>query len=136
MRWTPGRKIEILRALKSKIISREDALTLHGISAEELDSWQRLFALDGKGGLRSTQLMKYRREEPMTQDLDAIIALTNRIKPLLAVHPPAIQGGALAGLVAIWLSGHHAEGNPKATQKLRAELLATHCFAVRQLVDA
>jgi hypothetical protein len=72
----------------------------------------------------------------MTEDLDAIIALTNRLKPLLAGHPPGIQGGALAGLVALWLGGHHVKGDPEATEKFRAKLLDMHCLAVRQLVDA
>jgi hypothetical protein len=60
-------------------------------------------------------------------------AIVLRIRPLLADHPPDIQGAALADLLAIWLAGHHVEGDEAATGDLRAELLASHCALVRHL---
>jgi hypothetical protein len=60
-------------------------------------------------------------------------ALANRIKPLLAGHPAELQGAVLADLLAIWLAGHHVEGDEDATRKFRAELLSDHLAAVRLL---
>jgi hypothetical protein len=63
-----------------------------------------------------------------------VTSIADRIKPLLAGQSPDVQGAVLADLLAIWLAGHHVEGDENATRTLRAELLADHCFAVRQLV--
>jgi hypothetical protein len=46
-----------------------------------------------------------------------------------------MQGAILADLLAIWLAGHHVEGDKDATRKMRVELLAEHCTAVRQLTS-
>jgi hypothetical protein len=59
--------------------------------------------------------------------------IVEQIKPALAGLPPEVQGAILADLLAIWLAGHHVEGDADATRKMRAELLAEHCTAVRQL---
>lgn len=56
--------------------------------------------------------------------------LVERIRPILAGHPPDVQSGVLADLLAIWLAGHvgsHAE-------KVRKKLLADHLKLVRKLV--
>jgi hypothetical protein len=62
-----------------------------------------------------------------------ITRVVEQIKPLLAGRPPEMQGAILADLLAIWLAGHHVEGDEDATRKLRAEMLAMHCTEVRQL---
>lgn len=67
-------------------------------------------------------------------DAEAITRLVERIKPILAHQAPAIQGAALADCLAIWLAGHHVPGDEDATRTMRAELLAMHCFKVRELV--
>jgi hypothetical protein len=64
-------------------------------------------------------------------DVDSIV---QSIRPLLAGHGPLLQGYVLGDLVAIWLAGHEALGDPVATEKLRADLLAMHCDLVRCLV--
>jgi hypothetical protein len=69
---------------------------------------------------------------PRTRD---VVALIDAIRPLLAGHGPDIQGAVLADLLAIWLAGHHVPGNAAATRTLRADLLADHCGAVRQLTE-
>jgi hypothetical protein len=63
-----------------------------------------------------------------------IEALVEQIKPSLAGVPPEIQGAALADLLATWLAAHHVAGDEDATRTMRAELLAMHCGAVRELV--
>jgi hypothetical protein len=62
-----------------------------------------------------------------------VIAIVEQIRPLLAGKAPEVQGAALADLLAIWLAGHHVEGNANATRKMRADLMAMHCFEVRRL---
>ena len=70
----------------------------------------------------------------MLNDVEQIQHMVEAIKPMLAGHPPDVQGAALADLLAIWLAGHYVEDDKDATRKLRAELLAKHCVVVRELV--
>jgi hemerythrin len=60
--------------------------------------------------------------------------LVAAIKPILAGEKPSIQGAALADLLAMWLAGHVAVGDPKASEAIRETMLATHIEAVRGLV--
>ncbi len=62
-----------------------------------------------------------------------VLALANRIKPILANHRPEVQGAVLAELLSIWLAGHLIPGDEKETQAFREELLTTHCAMVREL---
>lgn len=55
-----------------------------------------------------------------------IVEIVERIRPLLAGHHPAIQGAALADLLAIWLAGHPAA--------FREDLLTMHITKVRELI--
>jgi hypothetical protein len=55
-----------------------------------------------------------------------VFDLVERIRPILAGNHPAVQGAAMADLVAIWLAGHPAE--------FREQLLALHVDKVRALV--
>jgi hypothetical protein len=68
-------------------------------------------------------------------DAHAVTAMVEQIKPVLAGRQAPLQGAALADCLAIWLAGHHVEGDIDATRALRAELLALHCQSVRQLVE-
>jgi hypothetical protein len=68
-----------------------------------------------------------------TPRIREVTELVDRIKPLLAGHSPDVQGAVVADLTAIWLAGHHVEGNAKATRSMRAELLAFHCSRVSEL---
>jgi hypothetical protein len=69
---------------------------------------------------------------PTTREIARVIA---RIKPILAGRPAEMQGAILADLLAIWLAGHEVQGDEEATRMMRAELLADHCGAVRQLTS-
>lgn len=60
--------------------------------------------------------------------------LSRKLAEVLAGHHPAHQGAALADALAMWLAGHHVPGDEDATRSKRAELLAMHCFKVRELV--
>ncbi len=68
-------------------------------------------------------------------DIAYVIAdIVERIRPILAGHPSAIQGTILADCLATWLAGHLIPGDAEATRKLRDDLLATHLETVAELV--
>jgi hypothetical protein len=69
---------------------------------------------------------------PQTRE---VVAIVERIRPLLAGHSPDVQGAALADLLGLWLAGHHVAGNRRATWAMRDELLDEHCIAVRELTS-
>ena len=59
--------------------------------------------------------------------------LTEHGKTLFAGGDPDVVGAALADLLAIWITSHHAE-NRNATSLMRARLMRFHIKSVRQLV--
>jgi len=65
---------------------------------------------------------------------EAITAVVEQIKPLLANRQPEFQGAVLLDLLAIWLAGHYVAGDPDATRKLRAEMLEAHLVMLDDLV--
>jgi hypothetical protein len=71
----------------------------------------------------------------MTSDTDlaAVKALVAAIRPLLAGHPPRVQGAALADLLAIWVAGHYSDSDDE-TDRLRETILANHSKMVRRLI--
>ena len=60
----------------------------------------------------------------MSPELE-VLALVDRIKPLLAGQERAYQGAALAELLSLWLAGHPPE--------VRESVLVAHIEAVRGL---
>lgn len=42
-------------------------------------------------------------------DAAVIVAISQRIKPILAGSGSGVQGGVLADLVSLWLAGHHPD---------------------------
>ena len=61
---------------------------------------------------------------------EEVLAVTERIAPLLAGRAPEVQGAVLADLLATWLAGHQGEG----AADLREELIRLHIEAVRELI--
>jgi hypothetical protein len=59
-------------------------------------------------------------------DPKTAIGVAQRIHPLLAGHHPAVQGAALADLLATWLAGFEPD--------LRDTLLDAHIRTVRELI--
>ena len=62
-RWVIRRKAEVVAAVRSGIISLEDACNRYKLSMEEFLSWQRLIDSHGLAGLRVTRLQDYRGSE-------------------------------------------------------------------------
>jgi hypothetical protein len=62
-RWVIRRKAEVVAAVRSGVISLEDACNRYKLSMEEFLSWQRLIDSHGLAGLRVTRLQDYRGSE-------------------------------------------------------------------------
>jgi hypothetical protein len=77
--------------------------------------------------------MKY-GSDALQSDVEAIVALVERIRPLLAGRHPDIVGAALADLLATWLAGFRVPDNPKATTEFREHLLKMHIDCMRPLI--
>lgn len=60
MRWNVNKKLEVLLYIKTGTMSKESACKKYDLSIEELDSWQRMYSLHGKNGLRTTRTRCYR----------------------------------------------------------------------------
>lgn len=59
-RWTPNRKIEIVKAIREGVLTTEGAIEKHKLSVEELSSWISLYDAHGANGLRVTRMKQYR----------------------------------------------------------------------------
>ena len=70
------------------------------------------------------------REQPTPEE---VLAVTERIKPILANHHPTLQGAVLAELLSIWIAGHVADTSANSA-KLRREMLKMHVEQVRKLI--
>jgi hypothetical protein len=59
-RWVIRRKAEVVAAVRSGLLSLEEACGRYNVSVEEFLSWQRLIDRHGMRGLRATRLQEYR----------------------------------------------------------------------------
>lgn len=59
-RWVIRRKAEVVAAVRSGLLSLEEACGRYKLSVEEFLSWQRLIDRHGMRGLRATRLQEYR----------------------------------------------------------------------------
>jgi hypothetical protein len=72
--------------------------------------------------------------DALQSDVEAIVALVERIRPLLAGRNPDIVGAALADLLATWLACFRVPGDPKATTEAREHMLQMHIECMRPLI--
>jgi hypothetical protein len=59
-RWVIRRKAEVVAAVRSGVISLDEACRRYTLSIEEFLTWQRLIDSHGTAGLRVTRLQDYR----------------------------------------------------------------------------
>lgn len=59
-RWVPRRKAAVVAAVRSGVISLEEACRRYQLSEEEFRTWEQGFEVHGVAGLRSTRLQIYR----------------------------------------------------------------------------
>ena len=76
-RWVIRRKAEVVAAVRSNLITLEDACERYKLSVEEFLSWQRLIEKHGMRGLRTTRLQQYRRtgervDQPVGHDIPSV----------------------------------------------------------------
>lgn len=61
-RWVKSRKMAVVKAIESGVLSDDTACQRYGLSPEELASWKTLVQKYGPDALRSTHLRQYRHE--------------------------------------------------------------------------
>ena len=66
-RWVARRKASVVAAVRSGLISLDEACLRYTLSVEEYLSWERAIERHGLPGLRVTHLQDY-RAEPKTPD--------------------------------------------------------------------
>lgn len=64
-RWVIRRKAEVVAAVRSGLLSLEDACERYQLSVEEFLAWQRMIENHGILGLRTTRLQEYRRKQAL-----------------------------------------------------------------------
>jgi len=60
-RWVVSRKAAVVRAVAHGLITREEAMQLYGLSAEELTAWHHIVETHGEAALRVTMLKRLRQ---------------------------------------------------------------------------
>jgi transposase len=60
------RKAQVVVAVRSGLLSLDEACKRYNLSVEEFLSWQRLIDRHGIGGLRATRLQQYREASAST----------------------------------------------------------------------
>lgn len=63
-RWVARRKAVIVNAVRSGVLSLEEACRRYQLSVEEFRAWQRAIEAHGVAGLRVTRLQIYRDAPP------------------------------------------------------------------------
>ena len=64
-----------------------------------------------------------------------VFALARACQAKLSRHKPEVQGGALATLLAAWVTSCFVEDDPEATKRVRKDILRDHFDHVRHLVE-
>jgi hypothetical protein len=59
-RWVIRRKAEVVTAVRTGLLTLEEACERYHLSVEEFLSWQKLIEKHGMRGLRTTRLQQYR----------------------------------------------------------------------------
>lgn len=60
VRWVPRRKAQVAHAIRTGILTLEEAAARYSLSAQEIQSWIDLVARHGTAGLRATKMQAYR----------------------------------------------------------------------------
>ncbi len=60
-RWVASRKAAVVRAVNGKLITREEALSIYRLSAEEFESWHAAVEQHGETALKATSIQRYRQ---------------------------------------------------------------------------
>jgi len=61
-RWVASRKALVVKAVRSGLVPREEALKRWGLSEEELDGWTRAVERHGETALKATSAQRFRQQ--------------------------------------------------------------------------
>ena len=67
-RWVMRRKAQVVAAVRSGLLTFEEACERYTLSEEEFKSWITLLDQHGLRGLRATRMQEYRPAEERTRD--------------------------------------------------------------------
>ena len=67
-RWVMRRKAQVVAAVRSGLLSFEEACERYTLSEEEFKSWITLLDQHGLRGLRATRMQEYRPAEERSRD--------------------------------------------------------------------
>jgi hypothetical protein len=62
-RWVTRRKAQVVTAVRSGLLTFEEACQRYSLSEEEFKAWQNLLDHHGLNGLRATRMQDYRAED-------------------------------------------------------------------------
>ena len=60
-RWVASRKARVVLAVKTNLISKEEACSSYGLSQEEFDGWCYAINSHGINALKATKVQNYRQ---------------------------------------------------------------------------
>ena len=60
-RWVASRKVLVIRAVYSGLLTRDGALEMYALSDEEFSEWEKAVHDHGEAALRATHLQRYRQ---------------------------------------------------------------------------
>jgi hypothetical protein len=66
VRWTPQRKVTLVDAIGRRHISLDDAMSIHGVSREELIAWST--ALRGAGSVADLRVTTWNKRVAASQN--------------------------------------------------------------------
>ena len=70
-RWVMRRKAQVVAAVRSGILTFEEACERYRLSEEEFKSWMELLDHHGVRGLRATRMQEYRPVDERSRDVAA-----------------------------------------------------------------
>jgi hypothetical protein len=70
-RWVMRRKAQVVAAVRSGLLTFEEACERYRLSEEEFKSWMTLLDHHGVRGLRATRMQEYRPADGRTRDVAA-----------------------------------------------------------------
>lgn len=71
-RWVASRKAAVVRAIATRLVTRDWALEHWGLSEDELIGWEQAVARHGEEALKATHLQRYR--QPQVDELPSRVS--------------------------------------------------------------
>jgi uncharacterized protein DUF1153 len=115
MRWVIRRKAKVVAAVRSGLLSLEEACSRYTLTIEEILAWQYSIDRHGVAGLRTTRLQQYRRLSA-SKDLSSteivkclqMVGLVDRDPGTLTSVSSALEGSGYERITYIY---EHSAGS-------------------------